>query len=93
MKKLKSGVPTSLARNSAAAESEGGQKLVPCRDTGFLPPQPPARLATRSVAGRPSFLPARAIGFQNSQSGFCSKKVRILTKRHRIYILYFIFNF
>ena len=35
------------------------------------PPQPP------------SFLPARAIGFQNSQSGFLSKKVRILTKRHR----------
>jgi len=31
----------------------------------------------------PSFLPARAIGFQNSQSGFSSKKVRILTKRHR----------
>ena len=30
-----------------------------------------------------SFLPARAIGFQNSQSGFSSKKVRILTKRHR----------
>src|SRR3990170_7688484 len=31
----------------------------------------------------PSFLPARAIGFQSSQSGFSSKKVRILTKRHR----------
>ena len=31
----------------------------------------------------PSFLPARAIGFQNSASGFSSKKVRILTKRHR----------
>ncbi len=31
----------------------------------------------------PSFLPARAFGFQNSQSGFSSKKVRILTKRHR----------
>ena len=27
-------------RNSAATESEGGQKLVPCRDTGFLPPNP-----------------------------------------------------
>jgi len=33
-------MPVSLARNSAAAESEGGQKLVPCRDTGFLPPNP-----------------------------------------------------
>jgi len=32
----------------------------------------------------PSFLPARAIGFQNLQSGFSSKKVRILTKRYRI---------
>ena len=31
----------------------------------------------------PSFLPARAIGFQISKSGFSSKKVRILTKRHR----------
>ncbi len=31
----------------------------------------------------PSFLPARAIGFQNSQFGFSSKKVRILTKRYR----------
>ena len=36
-------------------ESEGGQK--------FLPPRPPARLAMRSVAGRPSFLPARAFSF------------------------------
>ncbi|OGZ32546.1 MAG: hypothetical protein A3H02_00180 [Candidatus Niyogibacteria bacterium RIFCSPLOWO2_12_FULL_41_13] len=36
------------------------------------PPQPP------------SFLPARAFGFQNSTSGFSSKKVRILTKRHRL---------
>jgi len=31
----------------------------------------------------PSFLPARAFGFQNSKSGFSSKKVRILTKRYR----------
>src|SRR3989338_4045863 len=31
----------------------------------------------------PSFSPPRAIGFQNSKSGFSSKKVRILTKRHR----------
>jgi len=31
----------------------------------------------------PSFLPARAIEFQNSKSGFSSKKVRILTKRYR----------
>ena len=39
------GARVSLAQNSAAAEkseseSEGGQKLVPCRDTGFLPPNP-----------------------------------------------------
>ena len=43
-------------------------------------PQPPARLATRSVAGRPSFSPARAFSFcrakRGNQSGFCSKKVR-----------------
>jgi len=31
----------------------------------------------------PSFLPARAIGFQNSEFGFSSKKVRISSKRHR----------
>jgi len=43
-------------------------------------PQPPARLATRSVAGRPSFLPARAFSFcrakRGNQSEFRSKKVR-----------------
>ena len=38
-------ISQSEIRNSAAAEkseseSEGGQKLVPCRDTGFLPPNP-----------------------------------------------------
>ncbi|MBU2081811.1 hypothetical protein KKH14_00010 [Patescibacteria group bacterium] len=31
----------------------------------------------------PSFLPARAIGFQNSKSGFSSKKVRTSSKKHR----------
>ena len=38
-------ISQSEIRNSAVAEkseseSEGGQKLVPCRDTGFLPPNP-----------------------------------------------------
>ena len=33
-------ISQSEIRNPAAAESEGGQKLVPCRDTGFLPPNP-----------------------------------------------------
>jgi len=31
------------------AESEGGQKLVPCRDTGFLPPPTPFLFARPSV--------------------------------------------
>ena len=54
-------------------KSEGGQKFSAKGGSasGMTFPQPP------------SFLPARAIGFQNSQSGFSSKKVRILTKRHR----------
>ena len=51
------GAPVSLARNSAVAESEGGQKLVPCRDTGFLPPNPlpfcpPERSVWRAPARR-----------------------------------------
>jgi len=31
----------------------------------------------------PSFLPARAIGFQNSEFGFSSKKIRTSIKKHR----------
>ena len=36
----------------------------------------------------PSFLPARAIGFQNSKSGFSSKKVRTSIKKHRQFSLF-----
>ena len=55
-------ISQSEIRNSAAAEkseseSEGGQKLVPCRDTGFLPPNPlpfcpPERSVWRAPARR-----------------------------------------
>ena len=63
-------ISQSEIRNSAAAESEGGQKLVPCRDTGFLPPQPP------------SFLPARAFSLaREARHQFCSKKVRISSNK------------
>ncbi|OGH48388.1 MAG: hypothetical protein A3G66_00355 [Candidatus Levybacteria bacterium RIFCSPLOWO2_12_FULL_39_17] len=51
-----------LARNSAAAESEGGQK--------FLPPQTPFLFARPSVRFR--FCRAK----RGNQLGFCSKKVR-----------------
>ena len=44
-------------------------------------PQPPARLAMRSVAGRPSFLPARAFSFcrakRGNQSEFRSKRFEL----------------
>ena len=54
-------------------ESEGGQKFLPPNPLPFCPPE------------RKSFCSCRAkLGNQNSQSGFSSKKVRILTKRHRI---------
>jgi hypothetical protein len=33
------GAPTSLARNSAAAESEGGQKFLPPNPLPFCPPE------------------------------------------------------
>ena len=57
-----------LARNSAAAEKIGIGK----RGRAKIPsPQPP------------SFLPARAIEFQNSKFGFSSKKVLTSPKRHR----------
>ena len=53
-----------------------------------------ARAGKNSFPPTPSFLPARAIGFQNLQSGFSSKKVRILTKRHRqLFCLYFMRRF
>ena len=55
-------ISQSEIRNSAAAEkseseSEGGQKLVLCRDTGFLPPNPlpfcpPERSVWRAPARR-----------------------------------------
>jgi len=59
----------------------GGKIGIGKRGRAKIPsPQPPARLATRSVAGRPSFSPARAFSFcrakRGNQSGFCSKKVR-----------------
>ena len=78
-------ISQSEIRNSAVAEkseseSEGGQKLVPCRDTGFLPPQPL------------SFLPARAFGLaracppkprrrREARRQFRSKKVRISSNK------------
>jgi len=65
-------ISQSEIRNSAAAESEGGQKFLPPNPLPFCPPE------------RKSFCFCRAKrGNQNSQSGFSSKKVRILTKRHR----------
>ena len=56
-----------------SGESEGGQKfLPPPNPLPFCPPE------------RKSFLLCRAKrDNQNSQSGFSSKKVRILTKRYR----------
>ncbi len=55
-----------------SGESEGGQKFLPPNPLPFCPPE------------RKSFLLCRAKrGNQNSQSGFSSKKVRILTKRYR----------
>src|SRR3989339_295965 len=62
-------ISQSEIRNSAVAEKSDSESEGGQK---FLPPQPP------------SFLPARAFSFQNSQSGFSSKKVRILTKRNRI---------
>ena len=72
------GAPVSLARNSAAAEkseseSKGGQKFLP---PTFLFARPSVRF--RSCRAKR--------GNQNSQSGFSSKKVRILTKRHRQFL-------
>jgi len=37
--KFLSGAPVSLARNSAAAESEGGQKFLPPNPLPFCPPE------------------------------------------------------
>jgi len=37
--RIKGGAPTSLARNSAAAESEGGQKFLPPNPLPFCPPE------------------------------------------------------
>jgi len=55
-----------------SGESEGGQKFLPPNPLPFCPPE------------RKSFCSCRAKrGNQNSQSGFSSKKVRILTKRYR----------
>ena len=55
-----------------SGESEGGQKFLPPNPLPFCPPE------------RKSFCSCRAKrGNQNSQSGFSSKKIRILTKRYR----------
>jgi len=55
-----------------SGESEGGQKFLPPNPLPFCPLE------------RKSFCSCRAKrGNQNSQSGFSSKKVRILTKRYR----------
>jgi hypothetical protein len=41
-----------------------------------------ARAGKNSFPPTPSFLPARAIGFQNSEFGFSSKNVRTSSKKH-----------
>ena len=54
-----------------SGESEGGQKFLPPNPLPFCPPE------------RKSFCFCRAKrGNQNSQSGFCSKKVRISSNKH-----------
>ncbi|MBI2616643.1 hypothetical protein HYW55_00750 [Candidatus Gottesmanbacteria bacterium] len=61
--KIQCGAPVLLARNSAAAESEGGQKFIPPNPLSFCPPE-------RQV----SFLPREArqsvgILFKKGSSG------------------------
>jgi len=65
---LKSDTPTSLAQNSAAAESEGGQKFLPPNPLPFCPPE------------RFSFAPRSLRG---NHSEFCLKYVRTSSKKHR----------
>jgi len=45
-----SGAPTSLARNSVAAESEGGQKFLPPNPLPFCPPERSVWRAKRAVS-------------------------------------------
>ena len=45
---FKSGAPVSLARNSAAAESEGGQKFLPPNPLPFCPPDLSAEVLTQA---------------------------------------------
>ena len=44
------GAPTSLAQNSAAAESEGGQKFLPPNPLPFCPPERSVWHAKRAVS-------------------------------------------
>jgi len=48
--KNSSGAPTPLARNSAAAESEGGQKFIPPNPLSFCPPERSVWRAKRAVS-------------------------------------------
>jgi len=47
---MQSGAPTSLARNSAAAESEGGQKFLPPNPLPFCPPERSVWRAKRAIS-------------------------------------------
>jgi len=72
-------ISQSEIQNSAAAESEGGQKFLPrLKDTlclfNPLPFCPPERKSFYSCHVKR--------GNQNSQSGFSSKKVRISSSKH-----------
>ena len=65
-------ISQSEIRNSAAAEKRGRAKIPSPQPPSFCPPE------------RKSFCSCRAkLGNQISHSGFSSKRVRILTKRHR----------
>ncbi len=74
-------ISQSEIRNSAAAKAKAG----PEGETSFpygVNKNSCFLLAPLQAEGF-AMGPARAFGFQNSKSGFSSKKVRILTKRHR----------
>jgi hypothetical protein len=85
-------ISQSEIRNSAAAEknwnrkAKAGKNFYPVfakQIFGAFPPTPFPRTRAKLGTGL-RFLPARAIGFQNSEFGFSSKNVRTSFKKHRI---------
>jgi hypothetical protein len=79
-----SGAPTSLARNSAAAESEDGQKFLPPNPLPFCPPERSVWRAKRAVSSVQKRFGFRQINAQTNEMSLGSGASQLLGLHKKI---------